>query len=161
MKKSRKGLTLLELLIVIAIVGALAATMSVSITKSNPRAKAKAVAIVSNVNACRAAASLYYMELLDSNDVKDTEQNVTAFLKADSEYIPSWGDFAEGKDVKYTAAGTKPEDWAVTVDFNKDSDSEAIAKALAAIKGYSAVGTKTSFKVTLLSGKVEAASSGS
>ena len=156
MKKSRKGLTLLEQLIVIAIVGALAATMSVAITKSNPRTKAKAVAIVSNVNACRSAASLYYMELFDSNDVKTEDQKVDAFLKADSEYIPAWDDFANGRDVKYTADGNTTDKWTLTIDFSKNPDSTAIATAISAIKGYSAIGTETSFKVTLLSGKAEA-----
>ena len=157
MKKSRKGLTLLELLIVIAIVGALAATMSVAITKSNPRAKAKAVAIVSNVNACRAAASLYYMELFDSSDA-NVVQDVTAFLPTtgDSEYVPAWSDFKSGA-ITYSAAGATPDIWAVTVDFSNDSDKDNIETSIKAIKGYSNIGTAKAFKVTLLSGKVEAA----
>ncbi|MBQ7221047.1 MAG: type II secretion system protein [Synergistaceae bacterium] len=156
LRKARKGLTLLELLIVIAIVGALAATMSVSITKSNPRAKAKAAAIVSNVNACRAAASLYYMELFDSSDAGAAAENVTAFLPTtgDNEYVPAWSDFRSGA-ITYSAEGATPDVWTITVDFSKDSDKENIETAIKAIKGYSKIGTKKAFEVTLLSGKVK------
>ena len=144
------------MLIVIAIIGALSAVMSVSITRSNARARAKAVAIVTNVSTCRSAAALYYMEIFGSNDVKFEKQKVTAFLPTDgdSEYVPSWSDFRTG-NINYSATGDIPSEWTVTVDFTNDSDHDDIASVLAGIKGYSAVKGKTSFKVTLLSGKVE------
>ena len=159
MRKSRKGLTLLELLIVIAIVGALAATMSVSITKSNPRAKAKAAAIVSNVNACRAAASLYYMELFDSEDVKAEDQYISKFLPTtgESEYIPAWSDFRTG-NITYTPQGRTPDVWKITIDFSNDPDKTGIAKAISDIKGYSVVKDREAFTVELLSGKITAGS---
>ncbi len=57
MKRTRKGFTLVELLIVIAILGTLSAAMSVSVIGST--AKAKAATIASNVEACVNAAALY------------------------------------------------------------------------------------------------------
>ncbi len=63
MKKMHKGFTLVELLIIIAIIGILSATMMVSVTGST--AKAKANAIANNVASCRLAASSYYGDHID------------------------------------------------------------------------------------------------
>ena len=135
--------------------------MSVSIAKSNPSAKAKAAAIVSNVNTCKAAAALYYMDIFSSNDATGDKQKASAFLADNSDYVPSWSDFADtNSKIKFSAEGDTPDKWTVTVDFSGDPDKTAIASAISAIKGYSTVKDKTSFKVTLLSGKVEGAESG-
>ena len=58
--KTRKGFTLVELLIVVAILATLAATMVASM--GGATAKAKAATITSNVEACVTAVQKYYAD---------------------------------------------------------------------------------------------------
>ena len=179
MKRAKKGFTLVELLIVVAILATLTATMTMAVSGST--AKAKASTIASNVNACRNAAMAYSI-----TEGADSIANLTAddvlFAK-----LPSWKDFNNTNNkIKYAAVtgddGTGPEKWAITVDFSGDGEKDAIVDALQEINGYnnsyssaSDSGTailskntetdstkpsngKYSFKVTLLSGKIEASS---
>lgn len=60
MKKSRKGFTLVELLIVISILAALSAAMSVASAKATVAAKASAIS--TNISNIKTAAALYQME---------------------------------------------------------------------------------------------------
>ncbi len=60
MKRTRKGFTLVELLIVITILGALSAAMSVASAKATVAAKASA--INTNITNIKTAAALYQME---------------------------------------------------------------------------------------------------
>ena len=148
MKKSRKGFTLIELLIVIAIVGALAASMTM--TGSRATGAAKAATIVSSIGVCRTAANVYYAL---SNDADLSTRTAEDFMTAD--YIPNINDFGTGViQISPDKTGTGYKGWAVKVDYSKDGASSDITEALKKVRGYSNVGTTGKFKVTLYNGSV-------
>ena len=175
MKKMRKGFTLVELLIVVAILATLTAVMMMSF--GNSTAKAKAATIASNVNACRNAAMAY--------PVTHGADGLASLTADDVLFasLPSWKDFNnDNNTIKYaalTADGNKGYDnWAITVDFSGDPEKDGIAEALQKINGYNmsyasanATGVaivapntaasgsdsngKYAFQVTLTTGKIE------
>lgn len=151
MKKLRKGFTLVELLIVIAVLGALAATMAISSQKATGLAKAQS--IVNNLNSCKVAAFLYYSENRDDDLASKTAGE---FLKDGSEYIPNWKKFSE-KGTKYSAGtGQGFGIWDVKVDFTGDADAKGITTALKAIRGFDDIGNNQNFTIELSTGKITA-----
>ena len=159
LRELREGFTLVELLIVIAIIGALSATMSV--VTSNSTAKAKAAAIVSNVNACRSAAALYIID--QGSDALD-DLTADDVLNAN---IPQWTDFnRDGIKYAQVSDGKGVDGWAITVDFEADPERKAIKTELQKMKGYYKykpdtgeateimADDKYAFKVMLTSGKI-------
>ncbi len=72
MKRTRKGFTLVELLIVIAILTAL--TASLTINMSGATAKAKAAAVRANFDACKTAAMTYYSGHIEDSKLTDTTE---------------------------------------------------------------------------------------
>ena len=150
MKKFRKGFTLVELLIVIAILGALAATMATSAQKATGLAKAQA--IVNNINACKTAAILYYSEHRDED--LSTETADDTFLKA--EYIPNLADFTTTGTIYESGTGKGFGSWDIKVTFTTDADAKSMETALKKIRGYSGIGTTKKFTVELSTGKITA-----
>ena len=157
----RRGFTLVELLIVIAILGILSSIMMLNVTGST--GKAKAMTIANNVNACRNAASLYYgQELLDSGATTAKTAEVLA------KYVGSWLDFANGATIKYTVAddsgqtgegkgdAVKYDVWAIQVDFHSDGDASDITTHLTKIPGFSTIGANNNFTIKLWDGTVTA-----
>ena len=132
-------------------------------------AKAKAATITSNVEACVTAVQKYYADGLGKAYTKKVNEVIL-------EAIPRFGSFAADTLITYTlGAGdtaTDPTAWTLTVNFNADSEADAIATALATVKGYdksynaasagttftegSAVISSNSFKVNLYSGVITA-----
>ena len=163
MKRTRKGFTLVELLIVIAIMGTLSAAMSVSVMGST--AKAKAAAIAANVDACVNAAAMYCADNMDE-DISEVDTNDVL-----SAYIGKWGDFGDENSVKYTVADIaqptgdgavaipQPKTWCIKIEI-VDSDKTSIIAELEKIRGFGKFNTETSvvntgtFWVRLWNGKV-------
>ena len=81
MKKIRKGFTLVELLIVIAIIGALAASMTLSAGDS--AARARAAAIANNYKVISSGLALYIVDTNNSGDVP----SVAGFSAVSPDYI--------------------------------------------------------------------------
>ena len=76
--KTRKGFTLVELLIAIIILGALASTMMLS--AGNSVAAAKANTIISNMVTVKDAAVMYYSSLHLSANISDFESKAGTYL---------------------------------------------------------------------------------
>ena len=175
MKTSRKGFTLVELLIVVAILATLTASMTYSINGAT--AKAKAAVIASNVEAMKGAASLCVATNGEKLATTDRDLSTVTTAKVMAAYLPTWADFsqadpsgtdAEKLPIKYVA-GTEtggPDKWTVTINFTDDPEKVEIIKALKKIKGYGAyyndsgaataiTDTTYSLKITLITGKIE------
>ena len=152
-RRMHKGFTLVELLIVVAILSTLAA--SISISTADATARAKAAAIASNVAACKNGAALYYSATF--NDTTATGKP-NEFLSETSTYVPNWKEFATGGTITYAAGEeTTPETWSVTVNFKSDKEAAKIATALSKMPGYKSVqADNNQIKVTLLTGAITA-----
>ena len=142
MKKMRKGFTLVELLLVISIIGTLAATLSLA--GGSATAAAKASTIYTNIQNIKTAAMLY--QLQEGSQFKET--NVTkANLQAaevidlDSYNKTGTGESAVKNSIMYevvegvAATETASAQGAYVIcSFKDDSDFKAIAKALKSYK---------------------------
>ena len=83
--KTRKGFTLVELLIVIAIVGVLAAMMTMSSTSGT--ASAKAATIVSGLRTVKSAVTMFTADYVTSTDLSDKTKAMASFNALSSDYI--------------------------------------------------------------------------
>ena len=136
MKGFRKGFTLVELLIVIAILGALSAAMSVSSSKATTAAKV--TTIYNNINTIKTAALLYQLQ----EGASFKEENVTAKALSDAELI-NLDDYNKDKSgtkdnpVRYAiVAGDNSNGTGAYVicTFYDETDYDDIAKSLSAYK---------------------------
>ena len=141
MKKARKGFTLVELLIVVAILATLTAAMTASITGTT--AKSKAAMIARNVTTLKNAAATYYGTHMDMSD--GTVFNAVTTTNVIEEYVSTWADFnRSGGTITYAADDTATgkgltngvPNWNVTVDFSGDGEATSIATELAKIPGF-------------------------
>ena len=148
MRNTRKGFTLVELLIVVAILATLTAAMTSSI--SGASAKAKASTIAANVDtmktiakSCQSNGGPLAVVTGDTSNAPSSLSDATAnnVLAAS---MPAWADFSDTNTkatIKYAEdttqeSGKGPDNWAVTIDFSKDPERDDIRTALKAIKGY-------------------------
>ena len=92
MKKFSKGFTLVELLIVIAILGALAAMMTLSST--NATASADAAKILNDLRAVRTAAKMFYFDYPDLLGQKNAKEGDVA----------GWAEKDDGLEAKFSDA---------------------------------------------------------
>ncbi len=135
MKRTRKGFTLVELLIVIAVLGALSAAMTMA--SKTATAKAKAASIVNNLKICTSGAEIYSFEHAEDKGLKDI--TTTAML---AEAVPSFTKFTavdanDTDTVLYAAVDitTGPDGWTITVTL-KGTDKSDIVDALKTFKGF-------------------------
>ena len=145
MKRTRKGFTLVELLLVISIIGTLAATLSLA--GGSATAAAKASTIYTNIQNIKTAAMLY--QLQEGTQFKETNVDKTHLQAAEVIDLDSYNKTGTGAsavknsimyEVVAGVAATTGENATsakgayVICSFANDSDFKAIAKALKSYK---------------------------
>ena len=119
------------------------------IASQKATASAKAASIINNIEACKKAAALYYIDHYDDGDMSSI--TAAAFLNDSSEYVPNWEDFSSG-GIKYAPTEDPGYQWwALDVDFGGDADAKDIATALSKAKGYNELTDKAIGVIVVLS----------
>ena len=128
MKKMRKGFTLVELLIVIAILGALASMMTLSGT--NATASASATKIVENLLTLKSAALMMYTDYIYSGDAGF---NNDSFKAVSRDYLDPVALKALSADygLAMTAgSATEAKKWYAVYKFKTEAETAQVKKLL-------------------------------
>ena len=129
--KMRKGFTLVELLIVIVIIGILAAAMLLS--SGSATASAEASNIVSNLRSLKAATMMFYADSMDAIAAASGKLPATVTVGALSGYTDNAAKFADGKGYLFKSNDNK--NWFVGVDLEKLNMSSTITDVMKKLEG--------------------------
>lgn len=131
MKRTRKGFTLVELLIVIAIIGVLAAMLTLSAGSST--ATAKAATIYSNIRTIKMAGLMYQIQSGDA--FKESNVDAAALYNAKIISLDNYNKTSgNNNNIQYKIVKGNGDAGAYVIcQFKDDTDKKAIATAL---KGY-------------------------
>ncbi len=137
MKRTRKGFTLVELLIVVAIVGVLAAMMTLA--NSGATSSAAAAKIATGFKVIRSAAAMYVM---DSRD----EATPDYFNAHSTDYV---GPESKTLLYKYTLESVDATNWSVSYTFKEPGSKDIVVKFAKTSKDLSMTGTANSAKMRI------------
>lgn len=129
--KMRKGFTLVELLIVIVIIGILAAAMLLS--SGSATASAEASNIVSNLRSLKAATMMFYADSMDAIAAVNGLLPGTVTVDALKGYTDNPERFADGKGYLFKSNTNK--NWFVGVDLEKLKMSSTMDEVMKKLEG--------------------------
>ena len=129
--KMRKGFTLVELLIVIVIIGILAAAMLLS--SGSATASAEASNIVSNLRSLKAATMMFYADSMDAVAAANGQLPGGVNVDALKGYTDNPDRFANGKG--YLFASNVNKNWFVGVDLSVLKMSSTVSDVMKKLEG--------------------------